>query len=129
MFHLHSGLTISWRIRAPWGPPLRAQRTGDPQGVARPKTGCEKQIASLGVVAVVLLLAKFFPRVYGGLLEQTQKITKADAAELLKQGNIIGFVYGDSEVGPRALGNRSIVCDPNIKEMKDIQYALTRTEN
>ncbi len=40
----------------------------------------KKQIASLGVVAVVLLLAKFFPRVYGGLLEQTQKITKADAS-------------------------------------------------
>ena len=37
----------------------------------------KKQIASLGVVAVVLLLAKFFPRVYGGLLEQTQKITRA----------------------------------------------------
>ena len=29
-------------------------------------------------------------------------------------------VYGDSEVGPRALGNRSIVCDPNIADMKDI---------
>lgn len=49
-----------------------------------------------------------------------KKITKADAAQLLKDGNIIGFVYGDSEVGPRALGNRSIVCDPNIKQMKDI---------
>ena len=30
------------------------------------------------------------------------------------------MVYGDSEVGPRALGNRSIVCDPNIADMKDI---------
>ena len=52
-----------------------------------------------------------------------KKITKADAAKLLKDGNIIGFVYGDSEVGPRALGNRSIVCDPNIREMKDILNA------
>ena len=32
----------------------------------------------------------------------------------------MGLVYGDSEVGPRALGNRSIVCDPNIADMKDI---------
>lgn len=55
-----------------------------------------------------------------------KKITKADAAKLLKGGNIIGFVYGDSEVGPRALGNRSIVCDPNIREMKDILNAKVK---
>ena len=30
------------------------------------------------------------------------------------------MVYGDSEVGPRALGIRSIVCVPNIADMKDI---------
>jgi carbamoyltransferase len=51
---------------------------------------------------------------------KAKKTTKKEIAELIKQGNIIGLVYGDSEVGPRALGNRSIVCDPNIKEMKDI---------
>lgn len=55
-----------------------------------------------------------------------QKVTKAYLARLLKDGNIIGFVYGDSEVGPRALGNRSIVCDPNIKEMKDILNAKVK---
>ena len=49
-----------------------------------------------------------------------KKITKKDIAELIKNGKIIGLVYGDSEVGPRALGNRSIVCDPNISDMKDI---------
>ena len=36
------------------------------------------------------------------------------------------MVYGDSEVGPRALGNRSIVCDPNIEEMKDILNAKVK---
>ena len=49
-----------------------------------------------------------------------KKITKKEIAKLIKDGNIIGLVYGDSEVGPRALGNRSIVCDPNIIDMKDI---------
>ena len=49
-----------------------------------------------------------------------RKIDKKELAQLIKDGNIIGLVYGDSEVGPRALGNRSIVCDPNIREMKDI---------
>ena len=50
----------------------------------------------------------------------TKKVTKKDIARLLKDGKIIGLIYGDSEVGPRALGNRSIVCDPSIPEMKDI---------
>ena len=49
-----------------------------------------------------------------------KKTTKAEIAKLIKDGKIIGLVYGDSEVGPRALGNRSIVCDPNIPDMKDI---------
>ncbi len=48
------------------------------------------------------------------------KISKADLAKLLFTGKIIGLVYGDSEVGPRALGNRSIICNPNIKSMKDV---------
>ena len=48
------------------------------------------------------------------------KITKKEIAELIGDGKIVGLVYGDSEVGPRALGNRSIVCDPNIADMKDI---------
>ena len=49
-----------------------------------------------------------------------RKIDKKELAQLIKDGNIVGLVYGDSEVGPRALGNRSIVCDPNIEQMKDI---------
>lgn len=40
----------------------------------------KKQIATFGVVSVVLLLSKFFPQVYGGILEQTQKATKMDAS-------------------------------------------------
>ena len=49
-----------------------------------------------------------------------EKIDKKHIAYLIRYGKIIGLVYGDSEVGPRALGNRSIVCDPNIADMKDI---------
>ena len=47
------------------------------------------------------------------------KVSKMQIAEKLKEGKIIGFVYGDSEIGPRALGNRSIVCDPTYPDMKD----------
>ena len=55
-----------------------------------------------------------------------KKVTKNDIAKLIKDGNIIGMVYGDSEVGPRALGNRSIICDPSIPEMKDTLNAKVK---
>jgi carbamoyltransferase len=42
-----------------------------------------------------------------------------EAAELLAEGNIIGWVQGRAEFGPRALGNRSILTDPRPADMKD----------
>tara|TARA_R110002153_G_scaffold220461_1_gene372928 strand:+ start:2466 stop:4031 length:1566 start_codon:yes stop_codon:yes gene_type:complete len=45
---------------------------------------------------------------------------------LLKSGNIIGMVTGDSEIGPRALGNRSIICDPSFPDMKDTLNAKVK---
>jgi carbamoyltransferase len=41
------------------------------------------------------------------------------AAEKLAEGNIIGWYQGKMEVGPRALGNRSILGDPRQPDMKD----------
>lgn len=38
----------------------------------------------------------------------------------LVKGKIIGVVRGRCEHGPRALGNRSIICNPSITGMKDI---------
>lgn len=42
----------------------------------------------------------------------------ADAVELLCDGKIIGWFDGGSELGPRALGQRSIVCDPRSPDAK-----------
>lgn len=39
--------------------------------------------------------------------------------DLITKGAIVGVVRGNSEHGPRALGNRSILCDPTIPNMKD----------
>lgn len=36
------------------------------------------------------------------------------------KGKIVGIVKGQAEHGPRALGHRSIICNPSIAEMKDI---------
>jgi carbamoyltransferase len=42
------------------------------------------------------------------------------AAKLLADGKIIGWVQGKAEFGPRALGNRSILADPRSPAIKDI---------
>ncbi len=41
------------------------------------------------------------------------------AAQLLKRGRIIGWFQGRMEIGPRALGSRSILADPTQPGMKD----------
>jgi len=41
------------------------------------------------------------------------------AAEIA-QGRVVGWFQGRMEWGPRALGNRSILCDPRRAEMRDI---------
>jgi carbamoyltransferase len=47
-------------------------------------------------------------------------VTIDRAAELLAQGKIVGWYQGNGEIGPRALGNRSILMDPTIKRGKDV---------
>ena len=41
-------------------------------------------------------------------------------AELLADNKIVGWYQGHGELGPRALGNRSILMNPSIKNGKDI---------
>lgn len=43
----------------------------------------------------------------------------SDAVDLLCDGRIIGWFDGGSELGPRALGQRSILCDPRRPEAKE----------
>jgi len=44
----------------------------------------------------------------------------------LANGKIVGVVRGTSEHGPRALGNRSIICNPAYPDMKDILNAKVK---
>ncbi|MHC5824163.1 MAG: carbamoyltransferase C-terminal domain-containing protein, partial [Nostoc sp.] len=43
-----------------------------------------------------------------------------EAARLLSEGKLLGWVQGRAEFGPRALGNRSILADPRSPNMKNI---------
>ncbi|MBI1259439.1 MAG: carbamoyltransferase [Chloroflexi bacterium] len=45
------------------------------------------------------------------------------AAELVADGNVMGWFQGRMEWGPRALGSRSIIADPRRADMKDILNA------
>ena len=59
------------------------------------------------------------------------KITRSndicrDTAQMLAEGNVVGWFQGRSEFGPRALGNRSIIADPRKPEMKDILNARVK---
>src|SRR5205085_1637505 len=44
----------------------------------------------------------------------------AEAVELLCKQAIIGWFQGGSELGPRALGQRSILCDPRSPDIKRV---------
>jgi len=43
-----------------------------------------------------------------------------NVAQLLQDGNVIGWFQGRAEFGPRALGNRSIIVDPSRSDTKDL---------
>jgi len=51
-----------------------------------------------------------------------------DVAALIRKGNIVTIYQGRSEGGPRALGNRSILFDPTIKDGKDHVNAVKHRE-
>jgi carbamoyltransferase len=44
----------------------------------------------------------------------------SDTVDLLLDGKIVGWFDGGSELGPRALGQRSILCDPRRSDAKEI---------
>jgi len=51
-----------------------------------------------------------------------------DVAALIRKGTIVTIYQGRSEGGPRALGNRSILFDPTIKDGKDHVNAVKHRE-
>ncbi len=52
--------------------------------------------------------------------EITEKEMPAVLAKLISEDLIIGYISGGYEIGPRALGHRSILCNPLNPNMRDI---------
>ncbi|MBF0532969.1 MAG: carbamoyltransferase, partial [Candidatus Omnitrophica bacterium] len=61
-----------------------------------------------------------------GLTYTREKDITAKAAELLTQGEIVGWFQGRMEWGPRALGNRSILGNPTIPGTADRINAIIK---
>ena len=51
-----------------------------------------------------------------------------EIAKLIRDANIVTIFQGRSEGGPRALGNRSILFDPTVKDGKDIVNGVKHRE-
>lgn len=60
--------------------------------------------------------------------ESERDVTPKEVAELISQGNIVAICQGRSESGPRALGNRSILFDPRVKNGKEIVNRVKKRE-
>jgi carbamoyltransferase len=54
--------------------------------------------------------------------------TAKEVAELIAAANIVTIYQGRSEAGPRALGNRSILFDPTVKDGKDLVNRVKKRE-
>mgnify|MGYP001442048423 CR=1 FL=1 len=54
-----------------------------------------------------------------GLVVERPEAFEQEVARLLAEGNVIGLFQGAMELGPRALGNRSIIGDPRHRSMRD----------
>ena len=58
---------------------------------------------------------------FGGFsqIRRTPGALLEEVADLLTAGNIVGWMRGEAEFGPRALGHRSILADPRRPDIKD----------
>lgn len=62
-------------------------------------------------IETILRSSKLSATYYANIEERT--------AEFLHEGKIVGWFQGGMEIGPRSLGNRSILANPTLKHMKD----------
>ena len=60
--------------------------------------------------------------------EKVEDATLESIAKLISEENIVCMYQGGSEAGPRALGNRSILFDPRVKDGKDIVNEVKHRE-
>jgi carbamoyltransferase len=89
-------------------------------GHLKPQQAPEVTYCGLPLLDRESLLSDLGERLLGNYAEEDiNDVCLESLAGMLKAGKIIGVARGNSEHGPRALGNRSILCNPSIEGMKD----------
>ena len=73
-----------------------------------------------------ILDRELIPHYFDKYKNKVQISTVDKICLLISQGKIGGVLQGYSEIGPRALGNRSIICDPSFHDMKDVLNAKVK---
>jgi carbamoyltransferase len=61
----------------------------------------------------------FSSYIENGMFSVVEDVSIESLANYINNGHIVGIINGNSEHGPRALGNRSIICNP-VGDMKNI---------
>jgi len=51
-----------------------------------------------------------------------------EVVDILQAGEAVGIAAGKAEFGPRALGNRSLLCDPRTKKNKDMVNKIKKRQ-
>ena len=76
--------------------------------------------SSLGAAALVTRTKIDVPDMFLGYELPLLTVSQIkDVVDLLEKGEPVGIAAGKAEFGPRALGNRSLLCDPRTQENKD----------
>ena len=58
-----------------------------------------------------------------------RRVSYSDVADLLCDGEVVAMFQGRSEAGQRALGNRSLLFDPRVKNGRDIVNKIKQRES
>jgi carbamoyltransferase len=95
----------------------------DNAGYLPPKLGLSPYLGSPISAAAKARLHEFGPR---AKMTHCGSDAPERAAQLLADGQILGWIQGRAEFGPRALGNRSILADPRKSSVKDRLNSLVK---
>ena len=61
---------------------------------------------------------------------ESEKETQKNLSKLLSEGKVVGYFQDSMEFGSRALGNRSILCDPRIEKIDEyLNLKIKRRES
>ena len=102
VWHKHGGKRSFVMDHAYWGPHYERD------GIAKLLSTERSQIAEAGCTVEEIS-------------DEAELVGRTAVA--IEQGKVVGWFQGRMEWGPRALGNRSIVCDPRRADMKAILNA------